>query len=126
MDLFHEITWECSGDGRKYDQMVEKEQIFDFLHGLNLDLDEVRGRLLGTKPFPSMREVFAEVRREESRKKVMLSNHSTSEGLLQNSALNTTRGRISTPTKDDNQREKQWCDYCNKPYHTKETCWKLH
>jgi len=31
MDLFHEITWECSANGRKYDQMVEKERIFDFL-----------------------------------------------------------------------------------------------
>lgn len=62
--------------------MVEKERIFDFLQCLNLDLDEVRGRLLGIKPFPSMREVFAEVRREESRKKVMLPSGSTNEGML--------------------------------------------
>ena len=78
MDIFYEIKWECSEDGRKHDKMVEKKRVFDFLHGLNSYLDEVRGRLRGTKPFPSMREVFAEVRSEESRKKVMLpaSRHS--------------------------------------------------
>ncbi|KAJ1421360.1 Gag-polypeptide of LTR copia-type [Sesbania bispinosa] len=31
-----------------------------------------RGRILGTKPLPSIREAFAEVRREESRRKIML------------------------------------------------------
>lgn len=24
------------------------------------------------------------------------------------------------------QRDRQWCDHCNKPYHTRDTCWKLH
>jgi len=52
--------------------MLDKERVFDFLHGLNIELDEVRGRLLGAKPFPSIQEDFAELRREESRKKVML------------------------------------------------------
>ena len=42
--------------------MIEKERVFDFLHGLNSDLDEIRGRLLGTKHFPSIREAFVEVR----------------------------------------------------------------
>ena len=54
--------------------MVEKERVFNFLHGLNSNMDEVRGRLLGTKPFPSIRETFTEVRREESQKKVMLNS----------------------------------------------------
>lgn len=21
---------------------------------------------------------------------------------------------------------KQWCDHCHRPYHTRETCWKIH
>ena len=72
MDLFYDPNWECKADSLKYSKMLEKERVFDFLQGLNSDLDEVRGRLLGTKPLPSLREVFAEVRREESRKRVML------------------------------------------------------
>ncbi|XP_052190532.1 uncharacterized protein LOC127800131 [Diospyros lotus] len=53
-------------DSTKYSKMIEKDRMFDFLHGLNYDLDEVRGRILGTKPLPSLREAFAEVRREEN------------------------------------------------------------
>lgn len=60
MDLFHEIKWGCVEDGKKYEKMVEKERVFDFLHGLNVDLDEVRGQLLGTKPFPLIREAVVE------------------------------------------------------------------
>jgi len=62
-----------------YSQMLEKEWIFDLLLGLNKDLDEVRGRLLSTKPFASICEVFAEVRREESRIRVMLTSSFTTE-----------------------------------------------
>lgn len=40
--------------------------------GLNKNLDEVRGLILATRPLPNIREVAAEVRCEESRKKVML------------------------------------------------------
>lgn len=72
IDLFYEMGWSCTTDAEKYKKMLEKERIFDFLQGLNPDLDEVRGRLLGMKPFPTLRESFAEVRREESRKRVMM------------------------------------------------------
>ena len=40
--------------------------------GLNQELDEVRGRILGKKPLPFICEVFSTVRREETRRKVML------------------------------------------------------
>ena len=60
--FFYNISWECTEDGVKYSKMVEKERVFDFLHGLNSNLDEIRGRMLGTKPFPSIREAFVEVR----------------------------------------------------------------
>lgn len=41
--------------------------------GLNKNLDEVRGRVLGTEPLPSICKIFVEVRREESNRKIMLS-----------------------------------------------------
>ncbi|GFS41348.1 hypothetical protein Acr_00g0073840 [Actinidia rufa] len=45
-------------DKKIYNNLVEKERIFKFLLGLNKDLDEVRGRILVTKPLPSLREAF--------------------------------------------------------------------
>lgn len=38
----------------------ESDRVNTFLAGINTDLDEVRGRILGRKPLPSIREVFAE------------------------------------------------------------------
>ncbi|RVW91952.1 Retrovirus-related Pol polyprotein from transposon RE1 [Vitis vinifera] len=52
-----------------------KETVQVFL-GLNRELDDVRGRIMGIKPLPSLREAFSEVRREESRKKVMMGSKS--------------------------------------------------
>lgn len=102
--------------------------MFDFLHGLNSELDEVRGRLLGMKPFPTIREVFAEVRREESKKKVMFSKsgHSSNEVYSPASTLNTFKGKTPQSSRGETAREKQWCDHCNRAYHTRETCWKIH
>jgi hypothetical protein len=27
---------------------------------------------------------------------------------------------------DNDGHKKPWCEHCKKPWHTKETCWKLH
>ena len=51
------------------------------------NLDEVRGRILGMKPLPNIREVFSEVHREESRKKVMMGEDLVVPTIDQNSAL---------------------------------------
>ncbi|KAH7516069.1 hypothetical protein FEM48_Zijuj10G0095600 [Ziziphus jujuba var. spinosa] len=52
--------------------MIKKECVFAFLTGLNNELDEVRGRILGHEVLSSTREMFSEVHREESRRNVML------------------------------------------------------
>jgi len=85
-------------------------RVFDFLHGLNPDLDEVMGRLLGTKPFPSIREVFAEVRREESRKRVMLNpaRVTNSDTTSQSLTLVSLKTKTSHPFKGELHKDKPW------------------
>ena len=72
LDVYEDTEWNCPEDQQQYRKLIEKDRIYKFLLGLNKNLDEVRGRILGTKPLPSIREAFSEVRREESRKKIML------------------------------------------------------
>ena len=87
--------------------VTQQKRIFKFLLGLNPNLDEVRGRILGTKPLPSIRAVFSEVRREESRKKVMLGNPNPEYKLdilvPENSALIARRNQYNVT---DNQPRK--------------------
>ena len=70
--MFEEYDWNCPEDGIKYRKIIEKKRLYKFLLGLNKDLDEVRKRIMGMKPLPSIREAFSEVRMEESQKKVMM------------------------------------------------------
>ena len=72
LDLFYSCIMECPTDWKRYREKLDKKRIYDFLAGLNNDLDEVRGRILGIKPLPMIEEVFAKVRREETRKRFML------------------------------------------------------
>ncbi|RVW29719.1 Retrovirus-related Pol polyprotein from transposon RE1 [Vitis vinifera] len=72
LDLFETHSWKCSDDAATLRQIVEQKRLFKFFLGLNRELDDVRGRIMGIKPLPSLREAFSEVRREESRKKVMM------------------------------------------------------
>lgn len=119
IDLYYDINWECTKDGVKYAKMVEKERVFDFLSGLNSDLDEVIGWLLGIKPSPSIKEAFAEARRKESRKKGM---HTTTEVNNQGgSALTVSRQKTTAP-RGDHTRDRPWCDHCKRPNHTKGNC----
>ena len=54
LDTYDEIEWKCPDDKKKYREMVGKDRIYKFLLGLNRDLDEVHGRVLGTKPLPKL------------------------------------------------------------------------
>ncbi|RVW82439.1 hypothetical protein CK203_048977 [Vitis vinifera] len=56
---------------------MDNEKVFKFLAGLNRKLDDVKSRVLNHQSLPSIREVFSEVQREESKKKVMLQEHLT-------------------------------------------------
>ncbi|XP_031263274.1 uncharacterized protein LOC116121458 [Pistacia vera] len=135
LDLFYEANWSCSQDNLKYTKMLEKERVFEFLAGLNKELDEVRGRVLGKESLPSIREVFAEVRREESRRKVMMGDLAGTSSLgtqpqSESSALVSKGWETHTNPNVDQKLlrrgEKIWCEYCHRPKHTKATCWKLH
>ncbi|RVW44655.1 Copia protein [Vitis vinifera] len=90
LDLFETHSWKCSDDAATYRQIVEQKRLFKFFLGLNRELDDVRGRIKGIKPLPSLRELFQ-----------------SSGG-------------------DHQKRDRPWCDYCKKPGHYKEACWKLH
>ena len=112
----------CPTDSTAYNKLVAEERIFKFLEGLNSEYDPVRSRVLGMDPLPSLQEAFAYVQNEESRRSTMLSLASTERSAL-----------VSVPQKDkftgksgSSDKSKQFCDYCNTKYHTRETCYKIH
>ena len=82
-------------------------------------------------PFPGTEEAFAEVRREEGRRKVMLCNNDhTSKPTPEGSALvskhHLSNGRANHDSRPNRKGERMWCDHCNRHGHTREICWQIH
>lgn len=90
------MTWSCVAYVKKYRQIQETDMIYKFLLGLNKELDEVRGRVFGTKSMPNLRQVFSKVRREESCRRVMLGTSASS--TVEGSALATRFSSDPKPT----------------------------
>ena len=109
--------------------------MYDFLAGLNVELDQVKVQILGKDSLPSLNEAFAIVRGEEGRRNIMLEKGST----MYKSALAISKPRRNEGSvavnvansgrnegKKISERSSLWCSYCKKYWDTRETCWKLH
>ncbi|GMI67509.1 hypothetical protein HRI_000420200 [Hibiscus trionum] len=72
LDMYYEADWGEGSEHTKFMDHLNKERLYEFLAGLNRDLDEVRGRILGRTTLPTIGEAVAEVRREEKRRLIML------------------------------------------------------
>ncbi|KZV19361.1 hypothetical protein F511_25096 [Dorcoceras hygrometricum] len=58
LDLFLEDSHICAECSNHVRRTLEKERVFDFLAGLNRELDDVRGRIVARDPFPSTDDAF--------------------------------------------------------------------
>ena len=74
--------------------------------------------------------MFSEVRREESRRNVTLGKKGLGvavEGSDLEVALSFKTSTYQRRTVEKtSEKPRVWIDYCDKPRHTRETCWKLH
>ena len=59
LDLFNTYEWKSVEDGRHHKKTMEDYRIFKFLASLNVEFDEVRGRIIGRQPLHSIGEVFS-------------------------------------------------------------------
>ncbi|KAJ9696860.1 hypothetical protein PVL29_008861 [Vitis rotundifolia] len=131
LDLSCEEEWECTGDSVCFKKKMENERVFEFLAGLNREFDDVRSKVLSHRPLSSIREVFSEVRREESRRRVMLDLSFGPEGsALLTHRPHTAAGRgphaAGSSGPSPRQSKRTYCEHCKKLGHTKDTCWALH
>ncbi|KAF7801875.1 Retrovirus-related Pol polyprotein from transposon TNT 1-94 [Senna tora] len=114
-EVVETYAWSCTADALNFKKITEQKRLYKFLMGLTESFEEVRSRILGRNPLPSLKEAFSGVRCEESRKKI---NHlSTTKSPLENSAM---AARSNIP------RSSKQCDRCHKKGHTKDTCWEIH
>lgn len=70
LNLFNGYEWKSLNECNHNKKMVENHRVFKFLVGLNIEFDEVMGRIIGT--LPSLAKVFSKVRRQESCRSVII------------------------------------------------------
>ncbi|XP_022761888.1 uncharacterized protein LOC111307857 isoform X2 [Durio zibethinus] len=133
MDHYRCIEMKCSEDATTLKKFIEKDRVYDFLAGLNVEFDQVRVQILGKQDLPSLNEVISMVRAEESRRGVMLDSvHVEGSAMVSNGGKNQSLEQlpISENGKGDSAKtsnhDNLWCTYCKKPRHTRDRCWKLH
>ncbi|KAJ7954402.1 Retrovirus-related Pol polyprotein from transposon TNT 1-94 [Quillaja saponaria] len=129
LDYYQEYQPVHPADAASYKKVVDKERVYDFLAGLNLEYDQIRVQVLGRDPFPNLRQSYAYVQQEESRRIAMLHVVTRERSAMvatpipkESKGVHTRGIEIARGSdKDDLQ-----CDYCDKTRHTRDTCWKLH
>ena len=104
---------ESPKDVAKFVDLLERQRIFEFLVGLNPKLDQVRSRILGKFPIPSLNEVCSLVRNEESKIDAIMKTP-----YHDNSTLNVAMENNSNTNKGG-EKDTRWCDYCKRPKHTR-------
>ncbi|TYJ02255.1 hypothetical protein E1A91_A13G215100v1 [Gossypium mustelinum] len=118
LDYYQDFQVNCAKDAEKFQKMAEKEYAFDFLAELNTKYDQIRVQVLGKTPFPSLYMSYSYVQQKESCRGVMLYNPP-----LKNAGLISNQ---DGPSGGKSTKDHLTCDYCGKPRHTKDSCWKLH
>jgi hypothetical protein len=131
LDYYQDFKMQCNDDAVILKNYVERERIFEFLAGLNIEFDQMRVQILGKESLPSLNEVFSVIRAEEGRRTVMLDAPNT-----EGSAMLITYSRSMGDAMNGAEvgkiegkkfpKDYLFCNYCKKTGHTKETCWKLH
>jgi hypothetical protein len=71
-DYYLDFQKDCPRDAVRFQKLVEKERIYDFLIGLNIEYDQIRVQVLGKEPLPSLRQTYSYVQQEDSRRSAMI------------------------------------------------------
>ncbi|XP_058002238.1 uncharacterized protein LOC131179411 [Hevea brasiliensis] len=72
VDFYQNFQASCPEDAVKFQKLVEKERIYDFLTGLNMGYDQIRVPVLGKNPLPTLRQTYSYVQHEKSRRSAMI------------------------------------------------------
>ena len=96
----------------RYQQLFENDHVVDFLAGLNKELDNVRGWIVGRESLPNLQAIFSKVTNEETHCIIMLTNI---ELPMENSTLASKSFEPSGEKSNDKKMGKLWCDHCKRP-----------
>ena len=137
IDLCHPNPMECATDIYHYNNLLQEDHVYTFLDGLDDRLDNIRSDVLQMRPFPSIKQAYAHVRREALRKAIMSTRDpDNTSGMVLNtkglklSSANTnsvavsSHGKSNAAFKSRTVLDGMKCSHCGNQRHTSENCLK--
>ena len=122
----------CAIDIQNYYSMLQEEWVYTFLNRLDDRLDHVWSDVLRLKPFPSIEQAYAHIRREDFRQSVMVSRAEVvASGAIMaikgvKSGHSQTLLKSGSSSQSEGHLDGSKCTHCGITKHTRETCFKLH
>ncbi|KAL9244236.1 hypothetical protein vseg_018035 [Gypsophila vaccaria] len=133
---------------KKIVERDNKNNLIDLLMGLANKYENIRGQILAMDPLPTVNQAFAKIHQAEVQKNITNTDpsididamamavvppsvrHAAVSDFSMSASANSSG--FSTPNvwkrdskKPKGERPSYFCDFCNKPGHTKDFCWKL-
>ncbi|KAF5767488.1 putative RNA-directed DNA polymerase [Helianthus annuus] len=110
------------GLGKSLKELREKEQLYEFLMGLDREFSIIRTQILATKPIPSLGNAYHLVAEDEQQRTIAGGKRLVNETV----AFQATVKRNAPPTRTGQKDEKPsgHCDHCGKDGHTRDGCFK--
>ncbi|XP_034700212.1 uncharacterized protein LOC117925325 [Vitis riparia] len=121
-------TWTCTKDAQQYASIRDEFRLYEFLMSLHKDFEPIRGQLLNRSPTPSLDTAVNELVREEARLATLQAQNK-----LNVLAITPSTPLIEQPQQSGDsygssnrrkQTNKKFCNYCKRPGHTIETCYR--
>ncbi|VFR00717.1 unnamed protein product [Cuscuta campestris] len=118
--------------GKKLVELHEKERLYEFLMGLDMEFAVIRTQILAIKPLPSLSNAYHLVSEDEKQRQVATSRNS-------NSSQEVAAFQAFVPTRRDTQQQKKpWhkgdknvfskrgehCNFFGRDGHNREGCFK--
>ncbi|KAF7803191.1 uncharacterized protein G2W53_042302 [Senna tora] len=104
---------------KRLDEHDSDIKLVQFLMGLHLMYDALRGQIMNLDPLPTVNKAFSMVVRQETQKEVNLAFNN-----IESSAMMAKSGGRKF---DDRKNDKagKYCDHCNQNGHTRDSCFKI-
>lgn len=115
----------CPKDITKFNKHIQRQRLYQFLTGLNGDLDKERRVLLNNKPLPTVEKVYATVRREISRRSIMNGVSSLGSGPSEIGSGLAMQSKHPQRSREEEDRRKLRCCHYGGSKHTKESCFEI-
>ena len=115
----------CPQDITKFNKYIQRQRLYQFLTGINDNLDKERRDILNSEPLPMVETAYASIRREITRRNIMNGVSSPGTRPSEIGSGLATRNKPFQRSREEDDRRKLRCTHCGGSRHTKKGCFKL-